>query len=65
VTITVEEAEAPVYQLYLPLIFKADEGEGGNTAVLPERPLGDSWTNSWTMLLFTAPMLFLGLPLRR
>jgi hypothetical protein len=45
--------------LSLPLIFKADEGE--NTAVLPERPS----TNSWTMLLFTAPMLFLGLPLRR
>jgi hypothetical protein len=59
--ITVEQAEAPVYQLYLPLIFKADEGEGENTAVLPERPLG----YSWTMLLFTAPMLFLGLPLRR
>ncbi len=63
VTITVEEAEAPVYQLYLPLIFKADEGAADNTAVLPERPLG--YSHSWTMLLFTAPMLFLGLPLRR
>jgi hypothetical protein len=49
--------------LSLPLIFKADAGE--NTAVLPERPSTNSWTNSWTMLLFTAPMLFLGLPLRR
>jgi hypothetical protein len=60
VVITVEEAEEETYILYLPIIIQADES--GNTAVpAAEQPAG----NGWAMLLLSAPMLFMRLPLRR
>lgn len=50
VTITVEQAEAPVYQLYLPLIVRPE----ANTAAPPAN-------NPWAGLIVSLPMLFIGL----